>query len=483
MKNSLAVNEDGHDYSYFATMKFGSEGKELYMLVDTGAANTWVMGSDCTTVACKTHNTFGKADSTTLEVSKETWSIAYGTGTVSGVVVNDTVAFAGFSLEMGFGSASTTSSDFDSYPMDGILGLGRPKSNRLGVPTVMQTLMNANLLKANLFGVHLQRNADGATDGQVNFGAVDTSMFDGDLHYTDSISTDGLWEIPIDDAGVDGNSAGLTGRTAIVDTGTSYVLMPPADAKKLHALIDGAVQDDSENWMVPCSSTVPVQFTFSGKAFDVSHKDYVGTADSDGKMCESNIIGHQAFGATQWLLGDVFLKNVYSVFDYEQNRIGMYLPFSNLSKTKANSAPPGFGVKSTTGKSQSQASTPGSSSHSISTPTPHTQSSKAQSSPTTSAPDNGNSPSPSSKGHILPVGSSASTSASSTSPPSASASSTASPSTSSSSSPSSGSASADSTTKASGQGLGSGASSMRLDMLMAVMGMSCSLLALLFSWA
>ena len=41
MKNSLAVDEDGKDYSYIATMKFGSEGKPMYMLVDTGAANTW----------------------------------------------------------------------------------------------------------------------------------------------------------------------------------------------------------------------------------------------------------------------------------------------------------------------------------------------------------------------------------------------------------------------------------------------------------
>jgi cathepsin D len=322
MKNSMAVNQDGQDYSYFSTLKFGSEGKELYMLVDTGAANTWVMGSNCTTTSCKAHNTFGKSDSSTLKVTEDKWSVTYGTGTVSGVVVNDTVSFAGFNIDIGFGSASTTSDDFLTYPMDGILGLGRPKSNHLGVPTVMQSLIDANLLKQKLFGVHLQRNADGATDGEVNFGAWDSSKFIGDLAYTDSITEDGLWEIPVDDAGVDGKVVGIKDRTAILDTGTSFVLIPPGDAKQIHALVPGAQPDGNENWKVPCSSTVPIQIKFSGKFYDISHKDYVGTPDDDGKMCESNIIGHQAFGPTQWLLGDTFLKNVYAVFDFDKDRIG-----------------------------------------------------------------------------------------------------------------------------------------------------------------
>ena len=224
---SMAVNEEGQDLPYFSVMHFGSEGKKLWMLVDSGAADTWVMGSECTTSACRSHTTFGSLDSTTLTDTRQSWSVMYGTGTVGGTIVADTVAFAGFSVGLQFGPASNTSDDFNSYPMDGILGLGRPGSNNLRTPTLMQVLANQKLLKANFFGVHLQRNGDGANNGQITFGEVDNSKFDNELTYTNTVSSDSIWEIPADGAGVNGVSCNFTGKTGVIDTGTSYILMPP----------------------------------------------------------------------------------------------------------------------------------------------------------------------------------------------------------------------------------------------------------------
>ena len=324
MPNAMAIDEDGQDLSYFSAVKFGSKGKDMWMLLDTGAANTWVMGSNCTTSACLAHDTFGAQDSSTLHVTTTPWSVSYGTGTVEGVTVTDTVAFANYSVEMGFGSATFTSNDFNNYPMDGILGLGRTASNQIGAPTVMQVLDDNNLLQANIVGIHLQRNSDGAKDGQITFGGVDHSKFQGSLSYTATVSADpSLWEIPVDDVAVSGISCKLTGRSAIIDTGTSYVLMPLGDAKIVHAQIPGSTNTGgSPNFMIPCNTTKTIQFTFSGVTYSVQPEDYVSQADSVGTMCASNIIGQQAYSANQWILGDVFLKNVYSVFDFDKDQIG-----------------------------------------------------------------------------------------------------------------------------------------------------------------
>ena len=314
------------------------------MLIDTGAANSWVMGSDCSTIACNTHSTFGKADSPSLQVSQEPFSLNYGTGSVNGIVVTDVVGFADKMLEWSFGSASKTSEDFDTIPIDGILGLGRAKSNVMGVPTFMEAVSDANLFSANLFGVHLQREADGSIDGEINFGHPDTTKYTGDLSYTDTIADGANWEIPVDDAFVNGFSCGLKGNTAIIDTGTSFILLPPDDAKQINAKIPGFKQV-GETYHIPCDANVSIQIVFSSIGYSISPKDYIGKPVTGSDLCSSNIIG-EAIGDNQWLLGDTFLKNVYAVFDIDQSRIGK--PWSYwLESQYLLIRELGFGVKGT----------------------------------------------------------------------------------------------------------------------------------------
>ncbi|KAL8828939.1 MAG: hypothetical protein Q9191_002309 [Dirinaria sp. TL-2023a] len=319
--NSVPINEDGTDFSYFASLYFGSQDTMMYMLIDTGAANTWVMGSNCTSAACQKHNTFGSADSTTFKSTGRTFNLTYGTGSVSGVTVNDTVRIAGMSVPLSFGAASTTSDDFLEYPMDGILGLGRAASNTMQFPTAMEAIEATKALPANLFGVALQRESDGSTNGELSFGAPDSSQYTGDLSFSDTLSNGKLWEIPVDDAAFSGKKCKFTGKSAIVDTGTTFVLLPPDDSKVLHSQIPQSVQD-GEMFHLPCSTKEPIQIIISGVSYNITSKDYVGKPVKGGDMCESNIIGRQAFASNQWLLGDVFLKNVYTVFDFDKERIG-----------------------------------------------------------------------------------------------------------------------------------------------------------------
>ena len=120
-------------------------------------------------------------------------------------------------------------------------------------PTVMEAIENTGSLQSNMFGVHLQRR-DGGTDGELNFGIPDTTRYTGDLSYTDTVPAASRWEIPIEDAGFGGRYCDFKGKSAIVDTGTSYMLLPPNDAKKLHSQIPGSEQD-GETFNIPCSTT------------------------------------------------------------------------------------------------------------------------------------------------------------------------------------------------------------------------------------
>jgi hypothetical protein len=318
--NSAALYQDGTDYSYFAEIKFGSNGTPMYMLMDTGASSTWVMGKGCTTAACQTHNTFGAADSKTFQASTETFTIGYGTGNVNGTYATDKVSFAGFDLTMAFGVSSYTSNEFSSFPMDGIMGLARTVGEK---PTVMDVIINSKVLSSNIFGVNINRNSDGSRNGAINFGAPDKTKYVGELGYT-ACTNSKEWILKPDDVGTNGKGVGVTSaRKAYIDTGTSFIFLPPDDAKLLFATITGAkLSTDGTLYTVPCSTTTSIQFFFSGVAYAVSSKDWVGDKTADTTMCKSNIYPIAVISADSWLLGDTFLKNVYAVFDADLGRIG-----------------------------------------------------------------------------------------------------------------------------------------------------------------
>ena len=319
-ENSAALNQDGRDFSYFAVVQVGSQKQEMWMLIDTGGTNTWLFASDCKSSACQQHNTFGEEESDSLEMTSDKWNVGYGTGTVSGVLGNDTLSIAGLDVNMTLGLASKASDDFNSYPMDGILGLSRTNDSGYGTPTFMDTVKQENLLQSNIIGFSLSRGSDGGKDGSITFGGVDESKLSGNVTFTETVSSSDRWGIPVDDVTVDGKSCDFTGKSAIIDTGTSYLLMPPDDAKALHEHIPGASKKD-KNFVLPCDSTAEIRVTFSGVSYAISPKDYVGPKAGDS--CVSSIVGQQTFGDDEWLMGDVFLKNVYAVFDFDNNKIGL----------------------------------------------------------------------------------------------------------------------------------------------------------------
>ncbi|KAF2642404.1 acid protease [Massarina eburnea CBS 473.64] len=303
----------------------GDSTEEYKLLLDSAASNTWVMGEGCSTEACGKHNTFGKGDSKTIKTDPKTFSVTYGTGSVSGTTASDTLHIGNsLSTSMSFGVATNVSSEFLSYPMDGIIGLGRGTTSDgdTSAPLLIDALSSAKLISSKIYGLHLGRASDNKNDGELNLGDVNKDRFDGDLNWLSASNSDrGFWEVDIADVGFDTKTVGgVTGKVGIIDTGTSYFFMPPTEAATLHKLIDGSTQD-GESFQVPCSTTAPVTLKFGSTTYNMSSADWVGSKGNSG-LCNSKIVGRATFGSDRWLIGDAFLKNVYTVFDVDNSKIG-----------------------------------------------------------------------------------------------------------------------------------------------------------------
>jgi hypothetical protein len=224
------------------------------------------------------------------------------------------------SANLTFGLATNVSSDFSKYPMEGLFGMGRGTKTD-STPQLVQVLATSKHISSRLYGLHLSRHQDNKNDGELNLGEINKDRFDGDLNWISTVPSErGFWEIPLADAGYGNQTISARNKVAIIDTGTSFFFLPLPEATALHKLINGSAQD-GESFEVPCSTTKPITLKFGSQTYKMSTADWMGGKAASG-LCYSKIVGRQTFGKDEWLVGDAFLKNVYTAFDFDNSRIG-----------------------------------------------------------------------------------------------------------------------------------------------------------------
>ena len=119
-----------------------------------------------------------------------------------------------------------------------------------------------------------------------------------------------------------------TSRTAIVDSGTS-LLVGPADAvAAVTAGLNTTVNFEGEVF-VPCGEPLPdLVVTLGEQEYTLTGDDYV--LDAGDGICLLLLMSIDLTGTgVDWILGDVFMRKYYSVFDYTNQRVGFALANHN----------------------------------------------------------------------------------------------------------------------------------------------------------
>ncbi|KAH9945288.1 acid protease [Epithele typhae] len=332
--NSLGLDIEGSDVGYIATVQMGTPPQDYRLLMDSGSADLWVAGESCQSEGggtCGPHTTLGTTSSSSFKDSGKAFEVTYGTGHVTGTIVTDDITVAGLTLSAhSFGAAATESTDFSdsSVPFDGLMGLAQSTLSNQQVLTPVESMAKAGLITDAITSYKISRVSDGTNDGEITFGGLDETKFDSatltTFNNAASGQAAGFWEGAMDAVTVDGTDTGLTGRTAILDTGTTLIIAPTADADAVHKLISGAQSDGQGGFVIPCNTNSTVALSFGGTSFDISTKDLVfAQADNTGTNCISGISSGQIIDATTWLVGDVFLKNAYFSTDVTKNTISL----------------------------------------------------------------------------------------------------------------------------------------------------------------
>uniref|UniRef100_A0A8C5TMU6 cathepsin E n=1 Tax=Malurus cyaneus samueli TaxID=2593467 RepID=A0A8C5TMU6_9PASS len=305
-------------------ISIGTPPQNFTVVFDTGSSN---LGAFSLLRQQTDHSKFQPTQSSTYQVIGTPFSIQYGTGTPSSLQVQGLAV----SNQQFAESISEPGKAFLDAEFDGILGLAYPSLAVDGVTPVFDNMMAQNLVELPIFSVYMSSygNPESPQGGELLFGGFDTSRFTGPLNWV-PVTQQGYWQIQTKPCCSSSPSSSIQlagtvifcadGCQAIVDTGTSLITGPTKDIKLLQKLI-GAVSVDG---VVRCSNldAMPeLTFTINGLPYTLSAQEY---ADGEA-FCTSGFQGSDIPPPTGplWILGDVFIRQFYTVFDRGNNVVGL----------------------------------------------------------------------------------------------------------------------------------------------------------------
>ncbi|KAG0266469.1 Vacuolar protease A [Mortierella polycephala] len=307
---------------YYGDITIGSPPQTFSVVFDTGSSNLWVPSTHCNSIACFLHRRFDSTKSTTFKSNGTEFGIQYGSGSLEGIISNDNVEVGGAVIKgQDFGeSVKEPGLAFAFGKFDGIFGLGYDTISVLGVVPPFYSLIDQKLIDEPVFGFYLA-GPDGSTGGQMTLGGVDDSHFEGELDWH-NVRRKGYWEIDLNKIKLGDEEVELDSG-AVIDTGSSLIVLQTAMAEMINKEI-GAKRNYAGQYTIECDvvpSLPEFSFFFGKKEYKLQGSDYVLNA---GGSCISGFMGMdfpESLGDL-WIVGDVFLRKYYSVYDLGKDRVG-----------------------------------------------------------------------------------------------------------------------------------------------------------------
>jgi len=327
--------DDYRTVSYKGPISIGTPPKSFDVVFDTGSSDLWVFSEDSGAAHRDYLNTYDQSESSTYNGFHTTiFSIKYGIGACKGRTLREVVNIGGIGVDnqlMGQVIEYTDNFDTAENPTDGILGLAFPDAaqikGRKYDGNVVMNMKSQGLIKEATFSFILggDPSVDGEDGSYFLIGPPDYRyVYNNTITYVpvNSGQCPGMWCVRMDTLLIDGKElgfcAGAGGCMALPDTGTSMIVVPNFHWEDFsRRIVNGRNDCKIDGRGIFCSQgteglpTISIVLGFH--VFHLEPKQY---------MLSGEVLGFMPSVLPMWILGDTFLKNVYTVFRMENKSVG-----------------------------------------------------------------------------------------------------------------------------------------------------------------
>ncbi|DAZ92745.1 TPA: hypothetical protein N0F65_003482 [Lagenidium giganteum] len=324
------------EFQFYGPVTIGSPPQEVSVCFDTGSSDLWVPGAKCSN--CAGNGRFDStASKTFVQGANSDFTVQYGSGGVAGQFGQDSVHVANFCVEnASVGVVTTEDASMARMKTDGLLGMAFDGLSTFTHPPLFQQLVQQRGLDP-VFAFYLSPvpNTNGS---ELHIGGYDEDFMkanNAEWQMTDVLPQYGLWtywRVALHNVQVGDSPAACTnGCVAFVDSGTSllgipgnlyldflYAVSKYAQARGCYC---GFMQYGFQCFLCAPKDFPPVRIGIGGSHFYVlDGPDYSLCV---GLTC---IVLAQPSGQDMWVLGDVFMKKFYSLYNVETRQVGFACP-------------------------------------------------------------------------------------------------------------------------------------------------------------
>jgi hypothetical protein len=316
------------DAQYYGPISIGTPGQEFNVIFDTGSSNLWVPAKNCSN--CGLHPKYDSTKSSTYKVNGTKFAVQYGSGPVSGFYAVDNVQwgktngggptvqsqiFAEVDDVSGLGAA------YSLGKFDGILGMAFYSISVDGTPTVFDDTWYQKLVDQYMFAFFL--TTDTSKEGELTLGGYDSTKFTGQLQWV-NLTQKTYWETQLTYLRL-GTTDETNVTKVVLDTGTSTLAGPSAEVAKMAGQIGAKPVSDTGEYIIACAkkNSLPnLNIGIGSYNFVLTPQDYL--IDDGAPDCVFGVLGIDIPppAGPLWIMGDIFIRKYYTVFDVANGRLG-----------------------------------------------------------------------------------------------------------------------------------------------------------------